>query len=44
MTWAVNAAEPLKTYSIGLLAHAMELQDIAAKFREQNARLVSTAI
>ena len=39
--WAQTASEPLKTYSVGLLAGAMEIQDIAANFKESNAILVS---
>ncbi|XP_049859557.1 DDB1- and CUL4-associated factor 1-like [Schistocerca gregaria] len=39
-TWAEKAVEPLQSYAIGLLASSMEVQDIAANFREQNAKLV----
>ncbi|XP_077295006.1 lisH and WD40 domain-containing protein mahjong [Arctopsyche grandis] len=39
-TWAESSTEPLQTYATGLLAAAMEVQEIAAGFREQNARLV----
>lgn len=38
--WAEKGAEPLQSYATGLLAAAMELQDLAANFREQNAHLV----
>lgn len=38
--WAEKGQEPLQTYSSGLLAAAMELQDLAANYREQNAHLV----
>ena len=37
--WAEKGAEPLQSYATGLLASAMELQDLAANFREQNAHL-----
>lgn len=39
-TWAEKSQDPLQSYAIGLVAAAMELQDIAANFREQNAHLV----
>ena len=39
-TWAEKGPEPLQSYATGLLAAAMELQDLAANFREQNAYLV----
>ena len=32
--------EPLKSYSIGLLAAAMDVQDIAVQFKDQNMHLV----
>lgn len=38
--WAREAMEPLRSYATGLLAFAMESQDIAAVFREENATLV----
>lgn len=38
--WAEKGQDPLQSYAIGLVAAAMELQDIAANFREQNAHLV----
>lgn len=38
--WAELAENPLKSYAIGLLAAAMEVQDIAIHWREQNAKLV----
>ena len=38
-SWAEKGPEPLQSYAIGLLASAMELQDLAANFREQNAHL-----
>ena len=37
--WAEKGPEPLQSYATGLLASAMELQDLAANFREQNAHL-----
>lgn len=39
-SWAEKAIEPLQSYSTGLLAAAMEVQDIATGFREQNAKMV----
>ncbi len=39
--WAQTADEPLRSYSTGLLAGAMEVQDIAANFKDSNAILVS---
>lgn len=38
-SWAEKGPEPLQSYATGLLAAAMELQDLAANFREQNAHL-----
>ncbi|XP_076269885.1 lisH and WD40 domain-containing protein mahjong isoform X2 [Rhynchophorus ferrugineus] len=38
--WVTNSIEPLQSYSTGVLAAAMEIPEIAAKFREQNSRLV----
>ncbi|BES99825.1 LisH [Nesidiocoris tenuis] len=38
--WAENSVEPLQTYATGLLAAAMDVQEIAVVFREQNLRLV----
>lgn len=32
-SWAEKSQEPLQTYATGLLAAAMEVQDIAAGFR-----------
>lgn len=34
--WAKEAPEPLQTYATGLLAAAMEVQDIAVVFRYCN--------
>lgn len=39
-SWAENSPEPLQTYATGLLAAAMEVQEIATNFKEQNTRLV----
>ncbi|XP_032678323.1 protein mahjong isoform X1 [Odontomachus brunneus] len=39
-SWSEKAVEPLRSYSTGLLAAAMEVQDIATGFREQNAKMV----
>lgn len=39
--WAESSEEPLRSYATGLLAAAMEVQDIAIGFREQNSRLVT---
>ena len=38
--WAEKSVEPLQSYATGLLAAAMEVQDIATGFREQNGKLV----
>lgn len=43
-SWAENSEEPLRSYATGLLAAAMEVQDIAIGFREQNARLVTVML
>ncbi|PNF26674.1 DDB1- and CUL4-associated factor 1 [Cryptotermes secundus] len=39
-SWAEKSIQPLQSYATGLLAAAMEVQDIAANFREQNSHLV----
>lgn len=39
-SWAEKSAEPLQSYATGLLAAAMEVQDIATGFREQNGKMV----
>lgn len=39
--WAENSEEPLSSYATGLLAAAMEVQDIAVGFREQNTRMIT---
>ncbi|XP_030755161.1 protein mahjong isoform X2 [Sitophilus oryzae] len=38
--WVTNSIEPLQSYATGVLAAAMDIPEIAAKFREQNSRLV----
>lgn len=38
--WAQEGEQPLRIYATGLLAGAMENQDIAANYREENAILV----
>lgn len=38
--WAREADQPLRTYSTGLLGGAMENQDIAANYRDENSQLV----
>lgn len=42
--WAQEAEQPLRIYATGLLAGAMENQDIAANYREENSVLVSKDI
>uniref|UniRef100_A0ABD2WU61 LisH domain-containing protein n=1 Tax=Trichogramma kaykai TaxID=54128 RepID=A0ABD2WU61_9HYME len=39
-SWAEKSTEPLQSYATGLLAAAMEVQDIATGFREQNGKMV----
>lgn len=43
-SWAEDSAEPLRSYATGLLGAAMEVQDIAIGFRENNTRLVPIAL
>lgn len=38
--WAEFSDEPLKSYATGLLSGAMELNDVAVKFREESLHLV----
>ncbi|CAH1105847.1 unnamed protein product [Psylliodes chrysocephalus] len=38
--WVTNSIEPLQSYATGLLGAAMEIPEIAARFREQNSKLV----
>ncbi|XP_052754263.1 DDB1- and CUL4-associated factor 1 isoform X2 [Galleria mellonella] len=40
VNWASNSPEPLQCYATGLLAAAMEVQEIATNFRDLNAMLV----
>ncbi|CAH0599582.1 unnamed protein product [Chrysodeixis includens] len=40
VNWATNSTEPLQCYATGLLAAAMEVQEIATNFRDLNAMLV----
>ncbi|XP_028028300.1 protein mahjong isoform X1 [Bombyx mandarina] len=40
VNWATSSTEPLQCYATGLLAAAMEVQDIATNFRDLNAMLV----
>ncbi|XP_045782189.1 protein mahjong isoform X1 [Maniola jurtina] len=40
VNWATSATDPLQCYATGLLAAAMEVQDIATNFRDVNAMLV----
>ncbi|ODN04546.1 Protein mahjong [Orchesella cincta] len=42
--WAEFAPEPLQSYSLGLLGGAMEISDIAAKFKDKNAHLVQVML
>lgn len=39
--WAQEAERPLCIYATGLLARAMENQEIATNYREDNSKLVS---
>ncbi|XP_012267581.2 DDB1- and CUL4-associated factor 1 [Athalia rosae] len=39
-SWAEKSIEPLQSYATGLLAAAMEVQDIATGFRDQNGKMV----
>ncbi|XP_072941245.1 protein mahjong [Epargyreus clarus] len=40
VNWATSSPEPLQCYATGLLAAAMEVQEIATNFRDLNAILV----
>uniref|UniRef100_A0A2K5DZ85 DDB1- and CUL4-associated factor 1 n=1 Tax=Aotus nancymaae TaxID=37293 RepID=A0A2K5DZ85_AOTNA len=42
--WAQEADQPLRTYSTGLLGGAMENQDIAANYRDENSQLVAIVL
>ncbi|XP_015439812.1 PREDICTED: protein mahjong [Dufourea novaeangliae] len=39
-SWAERSVEPLQSYATGLVAAAMEVQEIATGFREQNGKMV----
>ncbi|XP_017875845.1 protein mahjong [Ceratina calcarata] len=39
-SWAEKSIEPLQSYATGLVAAAMEVQEIATGFREQNGKMV----
>uniref|UniRef100_A0A3Q3BBL1 DDB1- and CUL4-associated factor 1 n=1 Tax=Kryptolebias marmoratus TaxID=37003 RepID=A0A3Q3BBL1_KRYMA len=43
-SWAREAERPLCVYATGLLARAISNQEVAAKYREENAQLVSIMI
>lgn len=43
-SWAEDSIEPLQSYAAGLLAAAMEVTDIAVKFRDQSSRLIPKII
>lgn len=38
--WVTTSIEPLQSYATGVLAAAMDIPEIAARFREENSRLV----
>lgn len=38
--WAEKGEEPLRSYATGLLGAAMEIQEIAVAFREQNIKMI----
>jgi hypothetical protein len=38
--WAENGEEPLRSYAVGLLGAAMDIQEIAVTFRDQNIRML----
>lgn len=40
LKWAQTAQDPLRSYATGLLAAAMEVQEVATKYREQNGKLI----
>ena len=44
VSWVQTSDEPLCSYATGLLASAMEIQDIAATFKDNNAILVRTVL
>ncbi|XP_053325446.1 DDB1- and CUL4-associated factor 1 [Spea bombifrons] len=42
--WSREAEQPLRTYAIGLLGGAMENQDIAANYRDENSKMVALVL
>uniref|UniRef100_F7C1Q1 DDB1 and CUL4 associated factor 1 n=1 Tax=Xenopus tropicalis TaxID=8364 RepID=F7C1Q1_XENTR len=42
--WAREAEQPLRTYATGLLGGAMENQDIAANYRDENSQMVALVL
>lgn len=42
--WAENGPEPLRSYATGLLAGAMEIQDVASANKEKNYAMVSLCV
>lgn len=38
--WAETGNEPIRSFATGLLAGAMDLQDVASNFKEKNSALV----
>ncbi|XP_076077249.1 DDB1- and CUL4-associated factor 1-like [Mytilus galloprovincialis] len=40
LAWAEKAEEPLRSYATGLLAGAMEVQDVAVDYKDENHHLV----
>ncbi|CAH2312559.1 DDB1- and CUL4-associated factor 1 isoform X2 [Pelobates cultripes] len=42
--WARETEQPLRTYAIGLLGGAMENQDIAANYRDENSQMVALVL
>ena len=40
LSWAMGDEQPLASYAVGLLGAAMEIQEIAANFKENNSALV----
>ncbi|XP_059103734.1 DDB1- and CUL4-associated factor 1-like isoform X1 [Peromyscus eremicus] len=43
-SWAQEADQPLRTYSTALLGGAMENEEIAASYRDENSQLVATVL
>ncbi|XP_063797456.1 DDB1- and CUL4-associated factor 1 isoform X2 [Pseudophryne corroboree] len=42
--WAREAEQPLRTFAVGLLGGAMENQDIAANYRDENSQMVGLVL